>query len=46
MALTYSVVEYGDLIAAALAASDRRRLIYDVHNDVRQIGDVKIRDFL
>ena len=37
MPVAYAVLEYGDLIVAALAASDRLRLIYDaIENDVRQ----------
>ena len=36
MPVAYTVLEYGDLIVAALGASDPLRLIYDVENDVRQ----------
>ena len=39
MSVAYIVLEYGNLIVAALAASDSLRLIYDVENDVRQITD-------
>ena len=36
MTVAYTVLEYGDLIVAALAASDRLCFIYDVDNDISQ----------
>ena len=39
MTVAYTVLEYGDLIVAALAASDHLCFIYDVDNDVSQIID-------
>ena len=39
MTVAYTVLEYGDLIVAALAASDRLCFIYDVDKDVSQIID-------
>ena len=39
MTVAYTVLEYGDLIVAALTASDRLCFIYDVDDDVRQIID-------
>ena len=43
MTVAYTVLEYGDLIVAALTASDHLCFIYDVDNDVCQIIDTKYR---
>ena len=46
MTVAYTVLEYGDLIVAALVASDRLHLIYDVENDVRQNHWYNIRTYI